>query len=74
MIYLKSIILINCGGVENISREEIKKEIKVYLFDNRRPFDHNNMNAKDFIYIVDDGFINLENCPTNEEYEKAWES
>lgn len=50
----KSIILLNCGNVYDMS-EFVKGDIKFFIFDSHKPINHNNVNNEKSIYIIDDG-------------------
>jgi len=65
---ISTIIMINCGGKTDLSkcwfaRPELDRIC--FLIDSHRPLNYNNIHSKNII-IVDDGYYNLENCPTHE--------
>lgn len=44
--FVRSLIFINCGGVLNMTEQPFyeKEDIKCYLMDCHRPYDHRNIN------------------------------
>lgn len=64
--------MLNCGG--NVSLPEIQKKfknqkIKLILLDSHRPLHHDNVSSDNKnIIIIDDGHIDWNNCPQNEDF------
>jgi cell division control protein 45 len=65
---VKAFIMINCGGSKDLTKYWFaeKSNLVCLLLDSHRPINHNNINSKKNIIIIDDGHINIQNCPTDE--------
>ncbi len=64
---ISTIIMINCGGSNDLTKYWFcnSNEIYCFLIDTHRPLHYNNIHSKNVV-IIDDGYYNLENCPTEE--------
>ena len=69
---LSSIIMINCGGKNDLTKfwflntnKPESENFYLVLIDSHRPLHYNNIHSKNII-VIDDGYYNLENCPTED--------
>jgi len=65
---ISTIIMINCGGKNDLTKFWFAKpetDNLCFLIDTHRPLHYNNIHSKNVI-VIDDGYYNLENCPTEE--------
>lgn len=63
-------LFINCGGYFDLANTWLSEndQVKSYLVDSHRPYNHLNLNHKN-IYAVDDGCPSFDDCPNQEETE-----
>jgi hypothetical protein len=67
--YIRSFVFINCGGYLDLTRQWFydNDNIKSYLFDCHRPYNHNNINETKKVHIFHDGCRSFNECPTAED-------
>ena len=65
---IKAFIMINCGGTKDLTKYWFAKmnNMACLILDCHRPIHHNNVHDKKNILIIDDGYCNILNCPTDE--------
>ena len=69
---LKTIMMINCGAVPDLSTLWFAKEdsrVSTYIFDSHRPIHHNNIPKESKVYVIVDDKQQLEDCPVAEDFE-----
>jgi hypothetical protein len=73
---VRSIILINCGAVLDLSQKwfadetahEAGRDVRAYVFDSHLPVHHGNINsAKNIQVFTDEEIAKIDNCPTLED-------
>lgn len=68
--FIRSFIFINCGGFLDLTKYWFYQNdnIKSYIFDCHRPFNHNNINEdQNKIIVFHDGCPSFDECPTAED-------
>lgn len=68
--YLRTLIFINCGGYIDMTSQWFyeRSNIKCYLSDSHRPYNHRNVNDdQQKIFVVHDGCKSFDECPTAED-------
>lgn len=64
----KAFIMINCGGSKDLTKYWFaeRDNMACLLLDCHRPIHHNNVHYRKNIIVIDDGYCNFQNCPTDE--------
>ena len=66
--YLRSLIFINCGGSLDMTAFPLyrdRKEVKIYMIDSHRPYQHRNVNEDlNRVFVIHDGCRSFAECPS----------
>lgn len=67
-------LFINCGGIVDLTQSDIlhRHDADIFLFDINKPINHKNLESQ-YIKVIDDGFSELDHCPTSEEIQRVEE-
>jgi hypothetical protein len=68
--YVRSLVFINCGGILDMQGQWFyeRDNIKAYLMDYHRPYNHANVNdPNNKIFVIEDGCPSFKECPTAED-------
>ena len=69
---IRSLIFLNCGGKLDFTQYwfyQQETEIKTFLFDSQRPIFHSNILTQKAVYVVDDGDVDINECPDDADLE-----
>lgn len=69
--YMRSLVFINCGGNIDMTKQTIyqqRKEVKMYMLDSHRPYNHHNINEElNRVFVIHDGCKSLNEFPSKED-------
>lgn len=69
---IRSLVFLNCGAKLDFTAywfNQRETEIKTFVFDSQRPIIHNNVLTQKAVYVIDDGDIDVDQCPEDEDLE-----
>lgn len=69
---IKSLIFLNCGAKLDFTQywfNQKETDIKTFVFESLRPVSHNNVLTQKAVYVIDDGDIDLAECPEDADIE-----
>jgi cell division control protein 45 len=68
---ISAFFMINCGGSKDMTQCWFTNyDIECIIVDTHRPINHKNVNINRSIILINDNQYELENCPTNEDFDQ----
>ncbi|KAJ3369611.1 hypothetical protein GGF31_005128 [Allomyces arbusculus] len=71
--FVRSLILINCGGITDLAPllPNLQPHHRVYVLDSRRPLNLDNLFANELVAVLDDGHVDKDLAAEREAYDRV---